>query len=195
MEFDEFRPSIFPNSYKIEASDGKVPKTKVIDDAFYLMEGQIGVSEPFRVPIPSNELAYSLIQDFKNASMFVDSNKFPAVFYIEGIVQPENIIKNHREIVKVHLDAQLRWFQQLIYIADDAWQRFRQHKIINDLHRLAANQLGLDREWLIIPTEVTRCPGCNEIVNPMQAVCGSCRCIINHDVYKTLKFADQMVKA
>jgi hypothetical protein len=69
--------------------------------------------------------------------------------------------------------------QKLVTEADVMWARGHSFREISDLHRRAALQLGLEREWAYVPTRMSDCPACGEKVKPGVAVCRHCSAILD----------------
>ena len=69
--------------------------------------------------------------------------------------------------------------QKLVTEADVMWARGHSFREISDLHRRAALQLGLEREWAYVPTRMNDCPACGEKVKPGVAVCRHCAAILD----------------
>lgn len=192
LEFDEKIPFIYPQKYIIPASDGKTPQVLVISDGFNVVDNWVGDDNvPLRIPIPAEELANSVINDFRNSCLGVDEVSYPAVFAISGEYTAEEVLKTQTAKINEMLKAQRNWLQKLVRMADDDWQRFRQHKMINDLQRLAVRALNLEREYMFIETtpDMIECPGCGEVVDKAKAICKHCRCVINKAAYEKLTFA------
>lgn len=191
QDIDEFVPFLHPPRYHVDASDGKNPQVLVIEDAHYYLENRTGDDRPpIRVPVPADQLAASLVYDFKNSMIEREEGCEPAVFCVPGEFTPDGIVKSFKDQITKELAKQKNWFQRLVRKGDDDWQKFRQHKMISDLHRLAASQLGLgDREWATIVKDITTCPACGVTVATNQVVCQNCRCILNSEAYKKLQFA------
>lgn len=191
LPFDEFVGFVYPSRYYIPASDGKHPQFLKVEDAFYLVPNLTREDAPqIRIIVPAQELAQNMVNDFRSSSMYTGENAYPAVFYVPESVDEQTLLKKYTREVSNALEAQKRWFIRLVMAADDAWAKTKQHRMISDIQRMAANILGYDREWLRVIQEVAKCPGCGFTVSPSQAICGNCKCIINPELYKTLKFAD-----
>lgn len=189
LEFHEYVPGLFPSLYEIPPSDGQIPQVLHVGEAFYLIE--VGEDRPsVRITKSADAIANSLVQDFMTSSMHIDEEARPAIFVIHDEVDANTVLKTHGAKVQQAIKMQKNWFTKLVRLADDEWQKYRQHRVITDLFRIAARQLKLDREWLDIKTDTISCPGCGMAVNPVQALCGHCRVIINQEAYKSLKFAE-----
>ena len=189
-EFDERIPHIFPSRYFIPASDGINPKFLVVDDATYYLENWIGEqAQKIPIRIASEELANSLVSDFRQSLIKVAEDSYPAVFWLAGEVDITSLQKQYKSQMEAAIRCQKNWFTSLVREADDLWEKFHQHRAIGTMERLAAKNLLLDRPWISFDAETVKCPACHKAVNPSQAVCTNCRCIINKEAYKKLEFA------
>lgn len=190
LEFNEFIPFVFPSRYVVPESDGKVPQVLTISDSYYIVDNWVGDNNiPLKIPIPAEEQADSVVRDFLTSCPQVDEDSAPAIFWLPGEVSKEDVIKNHSSKIAKALLRQKSWLTRLVQQADDDWQRFRSHRSITDLQRLAVKLLGLDREYMIVTKDLAMCPACGTSVVPTQALCGNCRCIINKAAYDKLQFA------
>jgi len=78
-------------------------------------------------------------------------------------------------------------------MADDDWEKSRQHKFISDIQRYAAKSLKLVRPWIISTITdqgLIKCVACQSNIDSKAIICPNCRCIIDMDKYKTLQFAE-----
>lgn len=182
----ETKPGMIPGEFKIPASDGKTPSILVIDDAttnIYMGADQ----GTFPVPVPVDKLAESIINDSVKAVMEVDSDAKPGMFWVEGEKTVKEILEKYADQCTAAKLRQAKWFMKLIKLADDTWNRFHQHRMISDMQRTAAHQLGLSsKEWAITPEPISliKCPACTTMIESTALVCKNCRAIINPEKAK-----------
>lgn len=189
-EFDEFRASIYPSKYWMPPSDGKIPQTLIIKNSFYFIENLTGSDRPaIKMNVPAEDMAASLIYDFKNSAIETDPDAYPAVFFIPEPMSTNTVIEKYQKEMASALLSQRNWFGKLVKRADDDWEKYHQHRMIGDIHRSAANFLGFDREWLLVIKEVVNCQACKTRVDPTAIICANCRCILNPKAYSQLQFA------
>lgn len=191
----EFKPGIYPGFFEIPPCKSEIPEILVISDSVYHVE--IDENRTITVKCPSEDIAKSIVDDYivSNLAYSVDEDAAPGFMYKSGEFDlPTVMIKFSGEINELK-KRQLRWFGKLVEMADDDWERSRQHKFISDMQRHAAKALKLDRPWLIVPQPNTltilKCPACQSIIPPEAIVCANCRCILNMEKYKTLQFAEK----
>lgn len=185
-ELNELKPGQNPDTYRIPASDGKVPQVLVIEDAVsHLYLGYDRGTYP--TPIPVDKLAESIINDSTRSVLEYDPNTKPALFWVEGEFTAKEVMAKFPDKIKEVLASQNRWFMKLIKLADDMWSRFHQHKMISDLQRIAAQQLGLsNKEWAITPepVQLIPCPACTTMIQSTAIVCKNCRAILKPEEAK-----------
>lgn len=100
------------------------------------------------------------------------------VFWYDGLRDP-----GEEELAAARA-SQRAWWRQEFEKAVDAWQRYRQHKMITDRQREAARQLysageiGDLPEWASLtrmPTDRRDCPMCGESIKVSAKICHFCR--------------------
>ena len=195
MKIHEQKIGIIPAEYTIPAAtDEESIRTLVIKDAEYAMYTGGEQNEWIHLPIRSFPLAQAICNDYCSALPEVGRDQRPAVFPLNGEFTVEEVTEFHGEQYDEAMEKHVRWFKRLVAVADDEWQKFRQHRMINDLQRLAVDYLGLERDWrnAITPSELMRCPACASVCMSDVAVCANCRCIMDAEKYKTLQFAHEV---
>lgn len=196
----EEKPGMFPSFYKIPAAlDKNSLGILHIGDAYYNELIPYGDSKapPRRIDVSAERVAEGLIFDFISAVLGTnfepDDNgviRKPGLFWIGGVLYEKEIKKdfNHKIIEATRCTE--AWFKSLVKIADDDWQKFRQHKMITEWQRTACKWLGINREWNFDAiTASSTCPACMQVVSPMAIVCNHCKCILKPEEYKKLQFA------
>lgn len=193
--FNDAKPGQVPISHEILGSeDAKTPTLTVIgDDCFYWR--QIPLEEDpeqsrLAVPISAEAVAKAIVWDFLRASRLADFDKHPGLFYITGTVPNVDVLERRfgADLEAARL-AQHLWFEALVKEADDLWNRFRQYRTIDDLHRMASKYLDLKREWaaVIEPVNLMDCPFCTLKISPAAVICPNCTQIVNSARYEELK--------
>jgi len=191
FEIFEEKPGIYPGTFRVPASDGKTPQLLVVGESVTYV--YVPGSEPPRsleVKTPSYEIARSIVQDYHDAQLGVNLERGPALFWTFGVLTPREVPLKLATETKVALQRQQGWLQQLVMLADDDWEKIRQHLAITDMQRFAARALGLERPWLIPPrpAEVKACPACGTSVIPDAVICATCKCVVDSEKYKALSF-------
>jgi len=189
---NEFKPQMDPEYIHIPADppDGfVVHHVKTSGFPYYVGEGK-----NIRIPEPSEAFAESIVNDYKIAQIGLSEGAAPGIFYVEGQHTKESI-KKDEVILSLILAAkkqQIKWFENLVKLADDDWAKTRQHALISDLQRHAARTLNVERDWMFAPSmdgANLRCPACTSIVPNQAIVCPNCKCILDESKAKALAFA------
>lgn len=192
---DEAKPQIIPDSFHIDASFNGEPSVLHLDKIWridYKLDNMTGQGVTERVPEDTELMARSIVNDFVKAQIIVPSEDVcPALFYVEGHLTPEEVKKQHSKKLEEYRIKHRNWCIALVKMADDDWQRFHTHRAVTDRQIDAAKFLGLEREWVIRPEEVTniKCPACFSYVNAHAAICYNCKAVINAEKQKGLAFA------
>lgn len=195
----EFKPGIYPGFFELPPSINYEPQILVIGDSVYHVE--IDVGRIITVKCPSDDIARSVVYDYVTANLAysAEDNSGPGLFWVSGAQNHATIKSNFSKQLQDAKNSQIRWFNKLITMADDDWEKSRQHKFISDMQRFAAKSLGLNRPWVVVPPPpavlTTKCPACQSLISPDAVICPSCRCIINMDKYKSFQFASESVGA
>lgn len=175
----ENKPGVIPNEFIVPKRNGKIPGTLIVKDCVSNVD--MGLDRPaFKSPVPAEQLAKSIVDDHAKSLLEVDQDCGPALFYVEGEVKPEEVADKFPEKVAYYLQSQNKWWFKLVKVADDLWSRYRQHKMITDLQRHAAKELGLNgKEWAMEPEPITltKCPACKTAIESDAIVCSSCKAI------------------
>lgn len=200
FKLTESKPGMFPSYYEIEAAPTKdTLGITHISDAFYheLMPFGDTRAPLRRVDILAERVAQGLIQDYIQASLSVQmeildngSQRVPGLFWVNGVHTGGYIKSNHRDELEQCISNTVSWFEALVKLADDDWQKNRQHKMISDLQRRACTYLGLkDREWNVNILEIMSsvCWSCFTAVNPNAIKCATCSAILKEKEYEANK--------
>lgn len=187
----EFKPGLYPGSFKIEAClNDKVPQRLVVGASEHLMHQ--ADAKPIRIVTPSFVIAESLVRDFLDGQLWCDSIAHPGIAWLQGSVAISDFITKHEAMCKEMHDAQIKWFIRLCQQTDNEWAKNKHSRVVSDQARFAAKTLGLKPDWLDVEVAGLidkRCPACDTRNAPGNAVCINCRCILDEAKYKTLKFA------
>lgn len=194
-ELVESKPGLNPNEFTIKkAEKGKFTLTIIPNNVFYLINpdplSDAKDVRNIKVPVPSIEVAQSIIQDYINSLLAVQPpNAVPGLFAVAGDWKDykEFALKHINEITFYRM-AQTTWFQNLVAIADDFWSKTHSPASIGDIQRDACRELGYVRDWLNpTPSELQeKCPVCKNTVNTGALKCVSCGHIINKAEYDKL---------
>lgn len=143
--------------------------------------------------ISADEICNSLVNDYFGGLHHVDEGSRPALFWLPGALDEKIISANYKEKLDEAVTRQNNWFTNLVKEADNEWVMSKgMHKAISDLHRIAAKRIRMDHKpWMVQPVEQrVFCPACQTEVRFGAAVCHNCRCIVDAEKFKSLKFAE-----
>jgi hypothetical protein len=191
----EKKPGLVPDTFFIPAAEKDGFQIILVHDSRFpvYIDHDRGT---IWIPAPGETIAESIVRDYNSAQLNITESSRPGIFWLPGEFSSEQIRERFADRLKKERDTQIRWFKSLVQLADDDWNRFRQHRMISDIQRYAAEYLGSEREWLSIDlkaAELQRCPACAVILqNPAAAICMNCRCVLNRAKYEALTFAGEV---
>lgn len=180
LALEEKKPSLIPERYYIPAGTKQLPGILHVKDGrstLYIRDGRT-----FPVPEPGETIAKSLCDDYKYSLLEADEEACPALFFVIGKHSANDIITKFKDEVDEVRRKQSKWFVKLVKRADDDWSTWKQHRMITDIQRYAAEQLGMiNKEWYhtVEPTEFTKCPACSKMVEATAAICHNCQFVVN----------------
>jgi len=205
---------LIPDLYQVpKAVKGDVSLLTVADGYHYELVPLASERMPPRKIVDVGEvIAQSIVQDYIGSKLGVDYTPLengaipmPGLFWVEGAFQIKNDtnkIKEKRENEELKIGLKVKyadkieqailntsaWFERLVKIADDDWQKYHQFRFITDDQRKACGWLGLQREWNFTVFEANNslCWACKKIVNPSAIIC-QCGAILNMAEYEARK--------
>lgn len=197
VEVKESKPGLYPGEYLIPPAPARGDFSLLL-----VHEGSHFVPQleraPYQAVTPAREIAKSLVDDYIEGSLGIEEDAGPGLFWAIGEYTKEKAkIELKNEIVAAEA-KQNRWYVNLVRIADIEWaQHVGNHNVISTMMRHAAKHLGLEKEWLINPDQLTLvyCPVCRNNVSVHALVCGNCQAILKPEEYKKFQFANANVKA
>jgi len=124
----------------------------------------LGDNRRFPFSISARDIAEDLLQDLQDHGIFVCADSRPSSAELEGATQRRDAC-----------------YHRLISDGDTMWARGHSFREISDLHRRAAIEMGVEREWAYVPARMVECPACGERVKPAVAVCRHCGAILDKE--------------
>ena len=189
FEVNERKP-VYPGHFYIQGAKENDIEILVIENAkaFRYLDEFRGTDT---INIDSEEIAKAVVEDYINSQLAVRSGEglIPGLFYIPGEHTKIEVKTKYKDIVSDYRVKQTKWFEVLVRMADDDWEKTRQHRVISGIQRYAARFLNLERPWLIEP-KMTKCIACKTTVEENAVICPICRVVLNQDEYKKLQFAE-----
>lgn len=188
LEINEQKPGLNPGRYTIPAAKKGDFEILVIGSAKFpvYMDEHRG---SLKVPLTADEVAKSIVDDFVPTHLGYGAGAGAGLFWVPGKFTKEQIKGQFKDKLAEAEIIQNKWFGELVKIADDSWGSLHRHQAISDLQRIAAERLGMEREWMIKldAGNTMFCPACGKEVLRIAAIC-SCGCILDEAKAKNLKF-------
>lgn len=181
--------TLFPGIFNIPAGTYEKPSLLVVGSSSWWKE--LEEDQPLlEIPVSSIAVANSIVVDFCNGLFGCNMNDImPGLFFIPGDIDEKTLKTVHAgKLVRAN-ENQKRFWHQLVLEADNLWSRSNGNPLaISDDMRLAARELGLDKEWLANFENIAliRCVACGAMRNPAYPICGACHQIIDVEAYKKL---------
>lgn len=153
--------------------------------------------EPAEVTTPSVIIADSIIKDYVNSLIEIKvGTSGPGLFYVEGKKTPEEIKKNHQNLLKAAEERQKRWFTSLVLMADSLWARSGGNPVAVPTDcKLAAEYLGLKTKPYLQDfntLQMITCVNCGSMRNPKYPTCPSCHQVVDQKLFKELGLAAEV---
>ena len=184
-DLNESKPLI-PASFIIpKAKKGEIELLSIEHaDREYYVDWQRGT---IRIPESPEVVANSVVNDHIRASISTTSDARPGLFWIVGAYSRSDkqvVMQKFAKDLEEATACQIRWFQRLVKNADDMWQRWRQHRMISDINRIAASWLGVKREWADTPDPNLNieCKYCTSLISAKAKVCPICHLILDEEL-------------
>lgn len=186
---DETKPTMIPNRWTIPPGSYENPSVIVVGPASWWKD--VGEDQPLiEIPVSSILIAESICSDYCRGYLGSDmSEAMPGLFTVPGKWSPEQIKRDHKNLLDRAKVKQDNLYNALIKMADAFWSRTNGNPLaISDDMRMAARQMGKEgKEWLadFQAVEVIRCVSCGQMRNPVYPVCPHCKAVV--DVEKATK--------
>ena len=151
-----------------------------------------GKKEPIRIITPSYQVADSIVSDFLDGQLWTTPEEHPGICWLQGDVLPTAFLKDHKDIYDRIKLQQRKWFVRICQQTDNEWKKQQSYRVVSTQARFAAQYLSLEPEWLRteeVAMSYHKCPACGTMNDPQNAVCSTCRCILDEVKHKMLKFA------
>jgi hypothetical protein len=194
-KIDEVKPTIQPYRYTINPGTYDKPSLLVVQPASWWRE--LEPEQPLlEIPVSSVQLADSIVKDWASGLLGCNMNDaMPGVFYIPGEVGIDRLKKEYKNLLDDASTKQKNWYLALVKMGDMLWARTNGNPLtISDDMKLAAQELQLkEKPWIkdFSTMELTNCPACGALRNPLFPVCGNCKTVIDKDKFKTLGLSVQ----
>ena len=194
----EQKPGLFPISlFRLgSVSNDKEIRVLTINEGFYFR--YVGDGKSIEQYEKAEVIASAVVNDYCNAQLGLDMsheepelNSKPAIIWVYGDHNEKDAADLFQEEIALARRQQVNWFQRLSALADDDWNKYRQHKMISDLQRFAAQTLGYKSDWTNIHTinnQPATCPACRTMIPQEALICNVCRTIIKPNEYAKMNY-------
>lgn len=203
FDIEEMKPGLVPSVFRIAAVKnyenefslchiGYDEVNKKYQDVFhywYIDETRGTVVVPDRTIV----VAESIIEDYCRAQIAQTPEARPGMFIANGLVSRTEVPQKWGKELEKARARQKRWFEALVQMADVSWSRDKRHDLILSTMRFAAQQLGLEREWLFNTGAALKCPACRNGVDSEAILCGTCGYILKKDKFDASMFVGRTV--
>jgi hypothetical protein len=183
-------PGLEYADYFVDPSENGIPSILHVNDSYYYKPSIDGPQD--KIFVPSEQISLSIAHMYCSSQILYSPTQSPAFFAIPNETVTAKSIDNFKPLIEHSLQIQKNWFRALVQMADDDWQQLKRHRMISDIQRMAARELGLKREWLVVlPDEEVKkeeCPFCGTgLLNPNAPICPTCGKIHNPVRFKELE--------
>lgn len=189
QEVVEVKHTVMPSIYRIPSGTKDNPSRLVVGTGSWWR--QLNPDEPLlEIPCGATQIAGAVVDDYNSSRIGVNvGNAVPGLFYLPGNISVDVLRKDFTaELVKA-VDKQLNWFKELVRMGDSLWARTNGNPIsIDDTMKLAAKELGQQREWLRVTQrmDMIACVACGNLRNPTYPICPHCKAVVDKDKAKEL---------
>lgn len=193
FDIKEFKPGLYPGQFNLDIClDENKPSRLLLDGPSKHMMHVGGKDKPLVTEETSYKIAAAIVQDFLTTILYTGEECHPGITWIQGNVSIESFKNTYKAEYERIKRVQKNWFLKLVNETDSDWNRYHNLKVVSSPAKFACKFLGLDKEWMrndVIAMNHLECPAC-KLKNPAGvAVCQNCKCILDAEKFKTLKFA------
>lgn len=191
----EEKATITPGIFEIPPGTVEKPARLIVEPSSWWKE--IDEHQPLlEIPISSIIVADSVVKDYCNGLFCCNmGDKMPGIFYLPGDVTIAQLQKEFKHILDKAIARQRNWYSALVAQGDSLWARSHGNPLAISLDmKLAANELGLQKDWLrdFQAVELVKCIACGSLRDPDYPICANCKAIVDPEAAK--KFNIQFAK-
>lgn len=193
----EFKPGLNPSNFFIPASVDGEPQCVLIGDCIHYVYIDHDRGS-MRVTDPSYIVARSIVTDYNSAQMEANVGCHPGLFWRVGEYTPARVKTELQEELATVRNIQKAWFEAIIRVGDDDWEKTHQHYSISDFQRSAARIIDPEnkrnRPWIVYTApegdvNTTLCPACGSDIPKSVVVCRYCRYVVDPERHAKMQFA------
>lgn len=189
----EEKPGLDPSRYEIPAADFNDIAVKTIKDGFHLFYVPMSSDKapPMKIIDAAEQIAASLIQDYISAKLAIDleNEAVPGLFWVPDFLSKMEVNGKYPEKVKAAKQRTIKWFENLVKLADDDWTKTHQHRSISGEQHSACKYLGLSKEWNFVAADTLAnlCWACKSTINPEAIICPTCKAVLKKAEFEAKK--------
>jgi len=189
IDIREEKVTISPSVFRVPKGTPDQPSLLHVEPASWWRE--LDHDQPLlEIPVSSIQVANAIVQDYCVGMLGVNGEQSkPGLFFLPGKLSVEDLKTKFSGTLIKAISAQNAWYTGLIKLADALWSRSNGNPLaISDLMRLAAKELGKNKEWIqdFQSVEQIRCKACGTFKSPLFPVCPNCKHIDNTEKAKEL---------
>lgn len=185
---EESKPGLLPGFYYIPPVKDVKTDVEVLQVFRARFPVYIDESRPsIIVPAPSDQVSMAIVRDFKvGITGYVAGISEPGLFWVPDKFTKARALAELQTQIGEARRLQFKWFEKLVSLADDDWQRYHARRMVSSLQRKACDLLGLDRDWNITieiaaaaALEMMPCKFCRAQIHRDASVCQFCSGIVD----------------
>jgi len=190
FSLNERKPGLYPGEFFIEAVHDPMTEFRLLavgESCYYV---PLALERPsYQVRIPAIGVAASIVNDYVNSVPLTSDEAHPGLFAVNENLHEKDVEEKYGDTLEEVRNKQLRWFEALVKMAADDYQKYRTHSVITDIQRVAARILNVNTEWSkdFVKQAMGNCPACRALVDPVAIICPNCKFVINKEEYAKLK--------
>lgn len=197
VKLDERKPGLIPGFYKLPAVADPRKDIEVLLVYRATFPVYIDESRPsLIVPEPSDRVCAAIVRDYKvGLTCYTPDEAEPGLFWAPGPYTQESAKKELATEILEARRLQQKWFEALVELADDYWQKFHARRMISSLQRRAVEYLGLQRDWNLVneleaqlDLDLSPCKFCRSMIHREAFVCPQCSGIIDLERAKQMGY-------
>jgi hypothetical protein len=186
----EVKPGIIGGRYHIPAApENDIIVYHVPSSSFN--ERLVGTDRSMKVPVVSDDIARSIVNDFSNSHVLAGEDAKPGMMWVTGKLSVMEAKAKYKAEIETLRGIQHNWFINLAKAADSDWEQYHRSELITSHQRYAAKILGItDRQWLMEydnKVGTIECPACKTTVQKDAIVCATCKYILNKAEHEKIK--------
>lgn len=192
-DWEDRKETTQPYLFKVKGGTIDEPGLTLIKAATYTRDDD--AEKPLQeIPISSIQMCESIIKDYCGSLLGATIGVAqPGMFFIPGEITTKDVKTKYTSDLIEAEKRQNQWFDNLVKLADSLWSKGGQNPLmIWSEMKFAAEQLGIDREWLrnYQHNEMVKCFACGSLRNPEYPICANCKNVdMTHPRAKDIKFA------